>query len=217
MKNTFRLSKYFRFLRVAGFCMATVIFFVPLAGASGEGASPQETLNVFMETLRSMEFPVTDIARHGELVKKADAFLDLDAMGQASIRQHWEQVSVEERREFLKLLWKQIENIAYRTSHDFLGDLKVTYPETHADSKGFVVKSVVHREEAALDGEVIYHLHQKEGQWKIDDVILDGVSIIEDLKYQFDKIIRDSSFTGLLARMQERLDEVEKENQGDSS
>ncbi|PIQ87148.1 MAG: hypothetical protein COV74_02000 [Candidatus Omnitrophica bacterium CG11_big_fil_rev_8_21_14_0_20_45_26] len=206
------VSSFLRLLGIGVFCVS--MLFAPAAIISAEVDSPKAVVETFLETLRAMEFPVSNSARHAQLVKKANAFLDLDAMGQKALRDHWEQASVEDRRDFLALLWQQIENRAYRKSHDFLGNLKVTYPESHEDSTGFVIKTVVRQEEKVLDAEVIYHLRQKEEGWKIDDVILDDVSLIEDLKYQFDKIIRDSSFSGLLKRMQERLDTAEKENQG---
>lgn len=170
-------------------------------------ASAQNNLEAFIETLKKMEFPVKDVANQAHLVSEAGRFLDLDAVGKKAVADHWAEANEEQRTSFLDLFSKLIEKTAYPRSHDFLSNVKITYPETSTDAAGTVIKSVVHDPNEGLDTEVIYHLSLKEGEWIIVDVILDDVSIVEDLKYQFDKIVKDSSFDGLLVKLKERLEQ----------
>ena len=161
-----------------------------------------------------MEFPVKDTARQDQLNSKADGYLDLEAMGQRALAQHWVEVTPEEQKTFFDLMWKLIENIAYPKSNKFIGEYEISYPETHPSGNGFEVQSIVRQQAEGLDAKVVYHLYQKDNQWKIDDVVLDDVSIAEDLKYQFEKIIAQSKFSGLLDKMREKLAQAEKENAG---
>ena len=95
-----------------------------------------------------------------------------------------------------------------------MGDYEITYPEVRESGSGFQVHSVIKQEAKALDAHVVYHLYQKDLHWKIDDIILDDVSLIEDLKYQFDKIVTEANFSALLDKMRGRLAAAEKENKG---
>ncbi len=186
-----------------------LFFFVP-SQLFSQSLTPQATVESFLDTIRTMEFPVKDTARQADLVKKAGGFLSLDSVGQRAVAEHWGQATEDQRKKFLELFSKLIEKTAYPRSHDFLGSLKITYSEATADAAGMSIQSVVHDPNQGLDTIVIYHLAQKDGQWIVDDVILDDVSIVEDLKYQFDKLIKDSAFDGLLVKMQEKLDQADK-------
>jgi len=194
-----------------------VLVFVFPYPAMAQGHAAKEALETFLETIRAIEFPVQDPVHHEKLVRQAHALLDLESMVKAALEAHWDESDTEFRETFLELMWRLIEHVAYARSHDFLGDVEITYPEIKAHGDHWVVRSVVAGEEKALDVDIVYHLYEQEDQWKIDDVILDGVSMIEDLHYQFDKIIRESSFSGLLERMRNKLEKAEKENQGDPS
>ena len=196
-------------LKVAFVISISMLTFFPKHSFS-ESLTPEATIESFLGAIRDMEFPVKDAANHSELVKKAGHFVNLGSVGQRAVAAHWDLATKNQQLKFLDLFSKLIEKTAYPRSHDFLGDLKIVYSAPVADATGTVVKSVVHDPNQGLDTEVIYHLTQKEGQWIVDDVILDEVSIVEDLKYQFDKLIKDSSFDGLLVKMQERLDQADK-------
>lgn len=177
-----------------------------------EEAAPQQSVETFLKTIRSLEFPLKDQARHQQLVNEANSFLDLDAMGQKSLGTHWQEAQPEEQKEFLDLLWKLIEFVAYPRSVKFIGDYEITYPKVEPAGNGFQVHSMIKQQAEGLEAAVEYHVSPKEGQWKIDDIILDDVSITEDLGGQFDRLIKDSKFSGLLAKMRERLDQAKKEN-----
>ncbi len=192
-----------------------ILGFSVLSVPSSVQAQPQnatESLKSFIETLRVMEFPVADSAAHAEKVKKADRYLDLEAMGRKALGDHWTKAAPEQQKVFMELLWKLIANIAYPRSHAFFGSLPIEYSGPKAIAKGLEIKTVVKNQDAALDAPVVYDLYEQGEQWKINDIFLDGVSITDDLKVQFDKIIADSSFEGLLTRMRERLAKAEEEN-----
>ena len=200
----------FRVFTIGIYC-AGIAFLTPKT-LHAQAQSPQKAIETFLATIHSMQFPIQDQSRHGQQVLEANAFLDLEAMGKAALGKHWDEATSEQQETFMNLLWQLIEHVAYARSHEFLGDFQITYPEIRPSGRGFEVQSVVQHQDEALNGKVIYHVYQENNQWKIDDVILDDVSLIEDMSYQFDKIIRDSSFSGLIERMQKRLQEAKQKN-----
>ena len=193
-----------------------LLFSCPCTGRA-EGEAAKEALKLFLGTIRSIEFPVRDSAHHENLVRQAHRYLDLESMVKVSLISHWDGINIEDRAAFLDLMWKLVEKVAYARSRSFLGEVEITYPELKEIDRGWSVKSIVAGKEEGLDAEVTYYLYDQEGRWKIYDVILDDVSMTEDLRYQFDKIIGESSFSGLLDRMQDRLEKADKKNQGDTS
>lgn len=188
------------------------LFLILSGSALAETLPAQQTIENFVQNVKDMKFPVQDPARHAELVNQTNKLLDLETMGQKALQDHWGKVSADDQKNFMDLLWKLIENVAYPNSSKFMGQYQITYPEVRADGPGFLVTSVIKQEEQALDAKVVYHVSEKDGTLKIDDVSLDDVSIIEDLKYQFDKLIEKSQFSGLLAKMRDRLAQAEKAN-----
>jgi phospholipid transport system substrate-binding protein len=206
--------QFLRTLLISLCCIGLVSVFPQVLKA--DTRAPVEALETFLATVRSMEFPIKNEARHSELAAQANAFLDLESMGIESLGAYWDQATSEEQAQFFDLLWQLIEQMAYAGGHKFLGTYKITYPEVNEREIGFDVHSIVAQEEEAFNATVVYHLYQEGVQWKIDDIVLDDVSMIEDLSYQFDKLIQGSSFQGLLDRMQEKLTEVQKKNKGEA-
>lgn len=198
-----------RFLNFLSIVSLGVLVFSNLSYADVKDA-PKQSIEGFLGTVRSMEFPVKDEAKHAELVKKASGYLDWDGIGQKAMTAHWNEMTQSERDSFTSIFHQLIEAIAYRSSNRFLQKAKVSYPEATPDSSGVLVKSLVRQEGEEIDMEVLYHLSEQNADWKINDVILDGVSIVEDLKYQFDKIIGQSKVAGLLETMQKRLVDAQK-------
>lgn len=184
------------------------------AASYAEDAAPSQAIQSFLEAAKSMEFPIKDTAAHQEKVQRADAYLDLEAMGRKGLAANWDAASPEDQKAFMELLWKLIENIAYPRTRKFLDTKTVEYKEPKSIEKGFEVESTVKDPQAELNVPIVYYVAQENGQWKIYDIFLDGISMTEDLSYQFDKLIRDSGFSGLLTRMRERLAQAEKETLG---
>ncbi|HTL47791.1 MAG TPA: ABC transporter substrate-binding protein [Verrucomicrobiae bacterium] len=177
-------------------------FFSAARPVSAQAPGAQQIVEDFLTSIRSMEFPPKDEAAQKPIVDKANSLLDLEAMSKKALDAHWDSLTPEQRQSFLGLMGQLIEHVAYPKSRRFMGNYQITYPSVTPDETGTRVQSIIKQEEQGLDAEVIYHISQA---GKIDDVFLDGVSITEDLKYQFDKIISEKQFDGLIETMQKRL------------
>jgi len=175
------------------------------AGFLRAESAPQAGLEGFIEAVRAMEFPVKDADKHAESVGKANGFIDLDSVGKKAMAVHWDKMTEAERQDFTNLFSKLIEAVAYRSSSSFFINAEVAYDTPVENESGASINARIRQKGEELDAEVLFHLSEIDGAWKIDDVVLDGVSIVEDLKYQFDKIIETSSYPGLIQAMQERL------------
>ena len=54
---------------------------------------------------------------------------------------------------------------------------------------------------------VDYQLRRPKAQWELSDVVIDGVSIVNNYQSQFNKIIQTSSFDELVKKMRIKREE----------
>jgi phospholipid transport system substrate-binding protein len=50
-----------------------------------------------------------------------------------------------------------------------------------------------------------YRLMKKDGDWKAYDVVVDGISLIQNYRGQFSKILRSSSYEHLVQTLRDRI------------
>jgi phospholipid transport system substrate-binding protein len=71
------------------------------------------------------------------------------------------------------------------------------------------VRFVALGDEIALKGEeiaVIYKLRRENGKWKVYDAVVENISLINNYRSQFDRVISSASYDELLKRLREKVD-----------
>ncbi len=162
--------------------------------------------------MSEVKFPVVDPAEYEKKAAEAGLYLDVSALGKKAMADQWSVLNSEEQKSFSTLLEKLIEAIAYPRTQKFLSAQIATYGEPKTIERGVEITSAMKSKETGLEIPVVYDLYSQGGQWKIYDVFLDGISMTEDLQYQFDKIMSDGGAAELLKQMQLRLERAAKEN-----
>ena len=66
--------------------------------------------------------------------------------------------------------------------------------------------TVVHKKEGEVD--IDFRMKQSANNWQVVDVILDGVSMRNNLRSQFYKILKKKDFSDLVRRMEKKLKEA---------
>lgn len=148
---------------------------------------------------------------------------DVRELSRMALSRHWNERSPQEQDDFVNLMIDllmergilskeqgkkkaksdSIYSVSYRGDKYLDPNKTRALAKTMVNIKGDNVK-------AALD----YKLVLEGNQWKIYDVIVDGASLMENYRYQFDSIITKSGYPDLVARMQRKLDTFKSE--GDS-
>jgi phospholipid transport system substrate-binding protein len=52
---------------------------------------------------------------------------------------------------------------------------------------------------------VVYRLHKVGEEWKVYDVVIENVSVVNNYRSQFTRVLSSSSFGELLRRLRERV------------
>jgi len=133
---------------------------------------------------------------------------DFDRMAERSLSEHWKTLSNEERSEF-----KGIFRDLFQDSYSFmvlenLGREKILYKDEEVKEGAASVKTSMLRRNATLS--VDYELANMKGAWLIQDVTIDGVSILKNYQESFASVIRRDSYEKLIEKMRAKKREVEK-------
>ena len=164
---------------------------------SGPKASVQELLG----EIRQIKSDQPDNQKHSQ---SALGFLNVAEISKKALGKYWSRRSETEREKFQTLLGQLFVHVAFPSSAKFFADLDLVYGKTKEKKTVVVVPlTVVHEKEGEVD--IDFHLNQPGDKWQVVDVILDGVSMRNNLRSQFYKVIKKNDFNELLRKMDKKL------------
>ncbi len=134
---------------------------------------------------------------------------DFQDMAKRSLGPEWDRRTPEEQREFVKLFTDFLEKTYVRRIESYTNE-KFTYTGENVDGHYAEVDSKLETskgEEIKLD----YLLHQVAADWKVYDLIVDDVSVVNNYRSQFDRVINESSYAELIRRIKQKLEEMADE------
>ena len=130
--------------------------------------------------------------------------LDYEAIAKQALRGHWGALSAAQRAAFLAL-FSPLTNQALLSAVE--RRVSVSYEsETVSGAEATVLVTPRFADGAARPvTEIEYRLGQRCGRWRIHDVAVDGVSLVDGYRDQFERLFRRGSFDDLLAVMRRKL------------
>lgn len=136
-----------------------------------------------------------------EIRKAAASLFDFDEMARRTLTRHWASRSPEEQTEFVRLFTDLLERSYMGRIESWSGE-KIVYTSEVVDGAFASVRSkiITRRAEVAIE----YRLLQRDGRWRVYDVLMDGVSFVSTFRSAFDRIIQQSSWSGLMDKMRKR-------------
>ena len=127
---------------------------------------------------------------------------DFTEMAKRSLGANWQRRNPEEQRDFVKVFTDLLEN-AYVDSIDSYDGEKVVFTNEKQDKEyGEVNTKIVTKKGEEFS--VNYKLHQASGNWKVYDVVIENISIVNNFRSQFNRVIAKSSYEDLLRTMKEK-------------
>jgi phospholipid transport system substrate-binding protein len=123
-------------------------------------------------------------------------------MAKRSLGSQWQRRRPEEQQQFVKLFTEMIEN-AYMDNLVAYNGEKVTITNEKLDHEYAEVETKIVNnkgEEYAVN----YKLRQASSDWKIYDVVIENISLVNNYRAQFSRVIARSSFEELLRRMKDK-------------
>jgi phospholipid transport system substrate-binding protein len=134
-----------------------------------------------------------------EIRKIAEDTFDFEEMSRRALGPHWAGRTPEERREFVPLFTDLLERSYLARIESGRGG-KVSYVGDAVTGDEATVRTRVvtqQRAEIPLD----YRLHRKAGRWLVYDVNIEGISLVNNYRSQFNTVIQSSSYAALVDRL----------------
>lgn len=173
-----------------------------VAGAMAATVGPRDVVQaaVTRVIVAMQEDPGREHTRP-EIRKAAASLFDFDEMARRTLTRHWAKHSAEEQAEFVGLFTDLLERSYLGRIESWSGE-KIVYTSEVVDGRFASVRSkiITSRAEVALE----YRLLQRDGRWRVYDVLMDGVSFVSTFRSQFDRIIQQSSWSGLIDKLRKR-------------
>lgn len=137
------------------------------------------------------------------LIRSAvDERFDWEEMACRSLATHWAKRTADERKEFVPLFADLLERTYMKKVQDYSGE-KVLYEGETQDGDYVTVKVKIVTNKNK-DIPVEYRLKKKGNDWFIYDVSIEGVSLVNNYRTQFNSIILQSSYENLVKRLREK-------------
>jgi phospholipid transport system substrate-binding protein len=130
---------------------------------------------------------------------------DFRAMSQRTLATNWKKASKEEQQQFTELFAELIQD-TYISRVEAYTNEEVKYPGEKVTDDRAVVDTLIVTSSKEIP--VTYRLYLKGDRWLVYDVNIEGVSLISNYRNSYQEIVKREGFTGLLAKMEEKVKEL---------
>jgi phospholipid transport system substrate-binding protein len=127
---------------------------------------------------------------------------DFEEMAKRSLGSHWRRLSPPQQKEFVTAFTELLET-TYADKIDLYEGQQVEYTGETIDKNYAEVNTRVigkNRESYSVD----YRLQQVGGKWRIYDVVAENISLVNNYRSQFNRIVVNSSFEELIKRIKQK-------------
>ncbi len=127
---------------------------------------------------------------------------DFNEMAMRSLGAYWRRLNPQQRKEFVTTFTDLLEK-TYADQIDLYHGQQVVYNGERLDGGYAQVDSRI-VDKNGQSYSVVYRLHKVDGKWKIYDVLAENISVINNYRSQFNRVIARSSFEELLKTMKDK-------------
>lgn len=195
-----RLTKLFCFL-ISFF----LIFGMTLPAWAGE---PTEKIKQTTEKILSivkdpaLKSPAKAQERKKLIRQAVDERFNWEEMARRALARHWEKRTEEEKKEFVSLFADLLERTYLNKVEGYSGE-KVRYEGDSVEGNYASVKMKIITEKN-VDIPLEYRLRKEAKDWLVYDVSIEGVSLVNNYRTQFNSIITRSSYDNLVKKLKEK-------------
>ena len=188
-------------------CLGIVVLagLVVWAPAPARAGAPTDQLKASVEQIiKVLEDPALRAdarsqERRAAIRKEAEGVFDFTETARRALGRHWQGLAEKDRQEFTSLFTDLIER-AYISKIERYSGERIAYAGEAMDG-GLATVRTRFVTKQGTEVPVDYRMQQRGDRWLVYDVSVEGVSLINNYRTQFDKIIQTSSYAELVRKM----------------
>ena len=154
---------------------------------------------------KALKQPAKANERRQLLEKVVGERFDYEEMSRRSLGASWANLADKEKQEFVSLFQTLLVNTYADKIESYTGDgvqfLNERNEKEYAEVR---TKVLTGKTEIPLD----YRLLNKGSGWRVYDVVVDGVSLVNNYRGQFSKILRNGSYADLVDQLRKKSEKI---------
>ncbi|MFQ5479309.1 MAG: phospholipid-binding protein MlaC [Candidatus Binatia bacterium] len=178
--------------------------------ASGEGVSPEQMVRRTSEQVISVlgDQSLSSEQKRQRLQEQLDSCADFLVTSKLVLARNWRSLTDEQKSEFTELFRTYL-IVTYRRNLDIYSGETVEIVGSREEARGdYTVQTRINRGGGEKDILVDYRLRESEqGEWRIIDVIVEGISLVSNMRSQFQEVISRGGPEKLLQALREKKTE----------
>jgi phospholipid transport system substrate-binding protein len=185
------------------------LLLLPLNSAWAKG--PQETLqqhiDMVLEIVRGRDYLESGPTKRTQMLLHATKnIFDKQEVAQRVLAVHWRRFSTQQRTDFIDLFTEFLQrNYAQRIGSYTYSDERVDFTEVVMVDSRAIVKTFIFATDKRIP--VDYAMLEKDGKWLVYDARIEGVSLVQNYRSQFNDILIRRSPEELLQMLRERVEQ----------
>lgn len=127
--------------------------------------------------------------------------IDFHRLSGLALGKHWRRASSEQKNEFMQQFQRLLVR-TYSTAFREFGDWSLNFIPRHnaAEAEDIMVRSEILRA-GAPPVSVNYRMHKTDNDWRVYDVVIEGISLVTNYRSTFSKEVRRNGMKGLIKRI----------------
>lgn len=199
------MGKTMKWLGLNCLVIALVLDLAPLVLEAGEPKDQlSQTVDKVLTLLQDPSLKSGDktAERRRQLRQVISQRFDFAEMAKRSLGQHWARRNASEQEEFVKLFTDLLEDSYVNKIESYNGE-KVQYNREKEDGGSAEVETKIITKKGE-EFSINYKLHPVGKEWKVYDVVVENISLVNNYRSQFNRILTNSSYEDLVQKMREK-------------
>ncbi len=196
--------------------VAVALLLVPAPSRAGEPTDQvRGAIDRVLEILKKKDLQGKNrrAERRTLLREEISKAFDFDEMAKRSLGPAWRQRTPEERKEYVALFRQVLENSYLGKVESYQGE-KIRYVKDSVEEGRFATVETLIVTGKGQEIPLNYRMVKEKSDWRVYDVVIEEISLVNNYRSQFSGILQKSSFQDLLARLKEMVKTSESSSGG---
>jgi phospholipid transport system substrate-binding protein len=205
------------FLTIAGSVLMSMT-----VNAWATADSPIETIRMTIQQARAvLEDPNYQGQDHKQqrLAKVKEIVLpqfDSQEVAKRTLSTHWKGLTDQQRQEFVQLFIALVEKTYSHNLDRYNNGVQFFFDHERIEDQFSEVDTRVLDPVQNRTFSIGYRLHNVNGKWLVYDVVIENVSMVQNYRNQFNRILTKSSYEELIKALQNKIHELDTASVSDS-
>jgi phospholipid transport system substrate-binding protein len=200
-----------KFLLVLGVSVAS---YGPVCSNALAAPSPLELIrSTTDQAMKVLTNSSAELSRQQQIEEMWQVVLprfDTKKFAQGALGSNWQKLTEEQKKEFVALFVELVKSNYTNTLKLYTQDAKFYFDQEHIEGDYAEVQTRILPSSQNSPLSVVYHLYRAGDVWLIYDVIVENVSLVQNYRNQFSRIMAKSSGAELLDILKNKIAELKK-------